>query len=53
MNSLLTKKRDVKQKSLILLNDDINDFDYVIDCLVLVCNHTPIQAEQITHYLDV
>ncbi len=47
------KKTDVKQKSLILLNDDINDFDYVIDCLVLVCNHTPIQAEQsavITHY---
>ena len=37
------KKTDVKQKSLILLNDDINDFDYVIDCLVLVCNHTPIQ----------
>ena len=47
------KKTDVKQKSLILLNDDINDFDYVIDCLVLVCSHTSIQAEQsavITHY---
>ena len=38
---------------MILLNDDINDFDYVIDCLVLVCSHTPIQAEEqsvITHY---
>tara|TARA_B100000683_G_scaffold243322_1_gene252667 strand:- start:9460 stop:9708 length:249 start_codon:yes stop_codon:yes gene_type:complete len=48
-----TKKTDVRQKSLILLNDDVNDFDYVIDCLVLVCSHTPIQAEQsvvITHY---
>ena len=47
------KKTDVRQKSLILLNDDVNDFDYVIDCLVLVCSHTPIQAEQsvvITHY---
>ena len=47
------KKTDVKQKSLILLNDNENDFDYVIDCLVLVCDHTPIQAEQaavITHY---
>ena len=47
------KKTDVKQKSLILLNDDINDFDYVIDCLVLVCDHTLIQAEQsavIAHY---
>ena len=47
------KKTDVRQKSLILLNDDVNDFDYVIDCLVLVCSHTPIQTEQsvvITHY---
>ena len=47
------KKTDIRHKSLILLNDDVNDFDYVIDCLVLVCSHTPIQAEQsvvITHY---
>tara|TARA_B100001113_G_C20591123_1_gene397529 strand:+ start:199 stop:468 length:270 start_codon:yes stop_codon:yes gene_type:complete len=44
---------DLKQRSLILLNDQENDFDYVIDCLVLVCDHTLIQAEQaavITHY---
>ena len=47
------KKTDVKQKFLILLNDNENDFDYVIDCLVLVCDHTLIQAEQyavIAHY---
>ena len=45
------KKTDIKQKSLILLNDDVNDFDYVIDCLVLVCsNHTLIQVCLITHY---
>ena len=47
------KKTNVETKSLILLNDDFNDFDYVIDCLVLVCNLTPMQAEQlayITHY---
>ena len=46
-------KTNIKTKSLILLNDDFNDFDYVIDCLVLVCNFTPMQAEQlsyITHY---
>ena len=46
-------KTNVKSKSLILLNDDFNDFDYVIDCLVLACNLTTIQAEQlayITHY---
>ena len=47
------KKPDLKTKSLILLNDDFNDFDYVIDCLVLVCDLTPIQSEQlayIAHY---
>ena len=46
-------KINVKSKSLILLNDDFNDFDYVIDCLVLVCDFTSMQAEQIayiTHY---
>ena len=46
-------KTEVKSKSLILLNDNYNDFDYVIDCLVLVCNHTSLQAEKsavLTHY---
>ncbi len=43
------KKTNVKTKSLILLNDDFNDFDYVIDCLVLVCNLTPLQAEQLAY----
>ena len=46
------KNIDVKIKSLVLLNDEINDFDYVIDCLVLICNHSSLQAEQcatITH----
>ena len=47
------KKTNKKPKLLILLNDNLNDFDYVIDCLVLVCHLTTIQAEQlayITHY---
>ena len=46
-------QRNIKTKSLILLNDNFNDFDYVIDCLVLVCNLTPLQSEQlayIAHY---
>jgi len=40
-------------KSLILWNDDINSFDYVIECLVEVCEHNPMQAETcawIAHY---
>jgi len=31
---------------LILFNDDVNSFDYVIECLVEVCSHDVVQAEQ-------
>lgn len=38
---------------LILLNDDVHTFDYVIDALVEICSHTTQQATQCTiiiHY---
>ncbi|MEI6900193.1 MAG: ATP-dependent Clp protease adaptor ClpS [Bacteroidota bacterium] len=38
---------------LILYNDEVNSFDYVIDSLVEVCGHEIYQAEQCTfiaHY---
>ena len=41
------------QAKLVLHNDDINTFDYVMDSLVEVCDHSMTQAEQcatITHY---
>ena len=44
---------DVYQGTLVLHNDDINTFDYVMNTLVEVCNHSVTQAEQcatITHY---
>lgn len=31
---------------IVLWNDDVNTFDWVIECLVKVCEHTPEQAEQ-------
>lgn len=33
--------------ALMLYNDDENTFDHVIDSLVEICRHTPIQAEQV------
>lgn len=42
-----------EEKSLLLLNDDVNTFDYVIEVLMKVCHHTLEQAEtcaMITHY---
>ena len=32
--------------SLVLYNDDVNTFDYVINCLIRICEHDLIQAEQ-------
>lgn len=43
----------VDQQDLILYNDDVNTFDFVIDTLVNLCGHDLIQAEQCTflvHY---
>ncbi|WP_010134697.1 ATP-dependent Clp protease adaptor ClpS [Ochrovirga pacifica] len=43
----------VKEHEIILYNDDVNTFDFVIDALMNVCDHDPIQAEQCTmlvHY---
>lgn len=36
----------VEEAQLVLFNDDVNTFDWVIDSLVEVCGHTSTQAEQ-------
>ena len=48
-----TSSSKVAEKALFLINDDYNTFDHVIDCLVVICGHDPIQAEQcavLVHY---
>jgi len=43
----------IKDYEIIVFNDDVNTFDFVIDALIDVCEHEPIQAEQCTmliHY---
>jgi ATP-dependent Clp protease adaptor protein ClpS len=40
-------------KSLHLINDEYNSFEHVINCLVTICEHSELQAEQcalLTHY---
>jgi len=39
-------KREIKTKSLVLHNDDVNTFEHVIQVLQKVCEHDKIQAEQ-------
>jgi len=36
-------------KELLLFNDEVNTFDFVIDSLVKVCAHDKLQAEQCTY----
>ena len=44
LNDTIEKLIDLKQ--LIVHNDDVNTFDWVIESLIEICNHTPEQAEQ-------
>ena len=42
-----------KQFDLVLFNDEVNTFEWVIECLINICEHDEIQAEQsafIVHY---
>jgi ATP-dependent Clp protease adaptor protein ClpS len=34
------------EKELVLFNDEVNTFDFVIEALIEVCGHDPCQAEQ-------
>lgn len=43
-NELRSKSHRIHE--LWLFNDDVNSFDDVIDSLIEVCDHDPIQAEQ-------
>ena len=51
--SLETLKQIIKDYEIVVFNDDVNTFDFVIDALIDVCDHEPLQAEQCTmliHY---
>ncbi len=46
-------EQEVNQHEIVLHNDDVNTFDFVMDSLIDVCEHTLEQAEQCTmlvHY---
>lgn len=46
-------EQESNQHEIVLFNDDVNTFGFVIDALIEVCEHTLEQAEQCTilvHY---
>jgi ATP-dependent Clp protease adaptor protein ClpS len=49
---VIDEQQDVEgrgKNSLILHNDEVNTFDFVIESLIEVCKHTTEQAEQCTY----
>jgi ATP-dependent Clp protease adaptor protein ClpS len=42
-------EQKANEHQIVLFNDDIHSFDYVIDSLIDVCEHTMEQAEQCTY----
>ena len=43
---LLLLEKELNENHIVLYNDDVNTFDWVIESLIKVCNHDLIQAEQ-------
>ncbi|MDC7995817.1 ATP-dependent Clp protease adaptor ClpS [Altibacter sp. HG106] len=39
-------EQEATENQIVLFNDDVNTFDYVINTLIMACDHTPEQAEQ-------
>ncbi len=45
---ILEETIDTEVKNLVVFNDDVNTFQWVIETLIDICGHTPEQAEQCT-----
>ena len=48
LENLEVKEKTTKELNVVLYNDDVNTFDFVIESLIEVCGHELIQAEQCT-----
>jgi ATP-dependent Clp protease adaptor protein ClpS len=49
--ALETSKVNQRERNLIVYNDDVNTFEFIIDSLIVVCKHEREQAEQCTHII--
>lgn len=53
LEEVKVESKEEKLHEIILYNDEYNTFDHVIETLIIVCEHTPEQAEQcsiLVHY---
>ncbi len=44
--ALLVEEQEKHLNEIVLFNDEVNTFEHVIQTLIDVCDHTPVQAEQ-------
>ena len=52
-SDILEAIQEKVENNIVLYNDEVNTFDFVIESLIAVCNHDLLQAEQCTllvHY---
>ena len=52
-SALVLDEKEAQLHDLVVFNDEVNTFDFVIQTLIDVCDHTAEQAEQCTiliHY---
>lgn len=47
-DTLVEEVEVIDKSELIVYNDDVNTFDWVIKCFIEVCNHTFEQSEQLS-----
>lgn len=53
LEEVLVEEAVSNLNKIILFNDDVNTFDHVIEMLITICDHEPLQAEQcaiLVHY---
>ena len=47
-NAKIIKNEEIITSDLIIYNDDVNTFEFVIESIIKICEHSSIQAEQCT-----
>lgn len=47
----ILNEQSARNWSIVLYNDDVNTFDWVIECLVKYCDHDIVQAEQCAYFV--
>lgn len=48
-NEVLLEEQQGEISEVIVYNDDVNTFDWVIECFVEICKHSQEQAEQLSY----